>query len=153
MYSRRMLGGWLRRPRNPRPGDADLELAPPADRGQTRHMQFLIHWLVTAVALAIGMHVVPGIQITSGGTLIVAALVLGLVNAVVRPVLLILTLPITVLTLGLFYLVVNGLAFALAAWLVPGFTVASLGSAIGGALVVSLLSTIMNWILTPRTAA
>jgi putative membrane protein len=116
-------------------------------------MQFLIHWLVTAVALAIGMHVVPGIQITSGGTLIVAALVLGLVNAVVRPVLLILTLPITVLTLGLFYLVVNGLAFALAAWLVPGFTVASLGSAIGGALVVSLLSTIMNWILTPRTAA
>ena len=56
----------------------------------------------------------------------------------------------TVLTLGLFYLVVNGLAFALAAWLVPGFTVASLGSAIGGALVVSIISSLLGWILTPR---
>jgi putative membrane protein len=107
-------------------------------------MQFLIHWAVTAVALAVGARVVPGIFVASGGTLIVAALVLGLVNAVVRPVLLLLTLPITVLTLGLFYLVVNGLAFALAAWLVPGFTVASLGSAIGGALVVSVLSSLMS---------
>jgi putative membrane protein len=114
-------------------------------------MGFLIHWLVTAVALAIGARVVPGIFVASTGTLIVAALVLGLVNAVVRPVLLILTLPITVLTLGLFYLVVNGLAFALAAWLVPGFTVATLGSAIGGALVVSLLSSLMSLILSPRT--
>jgi len=113
-------------------------------------MGFLIHWVVTAVALAIGARVVPGIFVASTGTLIVAALVLGLVNAVVRPVLLILTLPITVLTLGLFYLVVNGLAFALAAWLVPGFTVATLGSAIGGALVVSLLSWIIGWILHPR---
>jgi putative membrane protein len=114
-------------------------------------MGFLIHWLVTAVALAIGARVVPGIFVASTGTLIVAALVLGLVNAVVRPVLLILTLPITVLTLGLFYLVVNGLAFALAAWLVPGFTVATLGSAIGGALVVSLLSSVMSLILSPRS--
>jgi putative membrane protein len=114
-------------------------------------MGFLIHWLVTAVALAIGARVVPGIFVASTGTLIVAALVLGLVNAVVRPVLLILTLPITVLTLGLFYLVVNGLAFALAAWLVPGFTVATLGSAIGGALVVSLLSSVIGLILSPRS--
>ena len=114
-------------------------------------MGFLIHWVVTAVALAIGARVVPGIFVASTGTLIVAALVLGLVNAVVRPVLLILTLPITVLTLGLFYLVVNGLAFALAAWLVPGFTVATLGSAIGGALVVSLLSSLMSLILSPRS--
>jgi putative membrane protein len=113
-------------------------------------MRFFIHWMVTAVALAIGAHVIPGIFVASGGTLIIAALVLGLVNAVVRPVLLILTLPITVLTLGLFYLVVNGLAFALAAWLVPGFTVASLGSAIGGALVVSVLSSLMSLILPPR---
>jgi putative membrane protein len=113
-------------------------------------MGFLAHWLVTAIALAIGAHLVPGIVVSSGGTLLVAALVLGLVNAVVRPVLTILTLPITVLTLGLFYLVVNGMAFGLAAWLVPGFTVASLGSAIGGALVVSLVSSLLGWILTPR---
>lgn len=116
-------------------------------------MRFLIQWLVTAVALAVGAHIVPGIHVASGGALIVAALVLGLVNAVVRPVLLLLTLPITVLTLGLFYLVVNGVAFALAAWLVPGFTVASLGSAIGGALVVSVLSSLMSLALTPRPEA
>ena len=72
--------------------------------------------------------------------LLLASLVLGLVNAFVRPVILVLTLPLTILTLGLFYLVVNGLAFALAAALVPGFTVASLGSAVGGALIVSLVS-------------
>jgi putative membrane protein len=113
-------------------------------------MGFLVHWVVTAVALAVGARVVPGIVVASGGTLLVAALVLGLVNAVIRPVLTILTLPITVLTLGLFYLVVNGLAFALAAWLVPGFTVASLGSAIGGALVVSIVSSLLGWIPTPR---
>jgi putative membrane protein len=125
-------------------------LPPRAIVAKLGRMGFLVHWVVTAVALAVGARVVPGIVVASGGTLLIAALVLGLVNAVIRPVLTILTLPITVLTLGLFYLVVNGLAFALAAWLVPGFTVASLGSAIGGALVVSIVSSLLGWILTPR---
>ena len=69
-----------------------------------------------------------------------AALVLGFVNAIVRPILVILTLPITVLTLGLFYLVVNGIAFGLAAALVPGFDIASPTSAILGALLTSVIS-------------
>jgi putative membrane protein len=77
-------------------------------------------------------------------------LVLGLVNAVVRPILVILTLPITILTLGVFYLIVNGMAFALAAALVPGFAVASLGAAVIGALVVSLVSWILGSALRPR---
>jgi putative membrane protein len=111
---------------------------------------FLVHWLVTAIALAVSARIVAGIDFSSTGVLLVAALVLGLVNAVVRPVMVILTLPITVLTLGLFYLVVNGVALALAAALVPGFRVASLGSAILGALVVSLVSFLLGRLLEPR---
>jgi putative membrane protein len=112
---------------------------------------FLIHWLITAVALAIGARTVPGIHVASLGVLLVSGLVLGAVNAFVRPVLVVLTFPITILTLGLFYLVVNGIAFGLAAALVPGFTVASLGSAVVGALVVGLVSWVLGWLLRPRT--
>jgi putative membrane protein len=108
---------------------------------------FLIHWLVTGIALAVTAHFVSGIVVTSTAALVMGALVLGLVNAIVRPVLLVLTLPITVLTLGFFYLVVNGLAFALAAGLVPGFAVASFGSAVFGALAVSVVSFLLNWLL------
>jgi putative membrane protein len=107
-------------------------------------MSVLVHWLVVAAALWVAAYLVPGVTFSSGGALLLAALVLGLVNALVRPVLLILTLPITILTLGLFYLVVNGLAFGLAAALVPGFSVASLWSAILGALVVSVVSWIIG---------
>lgn len=101
---------------------------------------FLTHWFVTAVALGVASWVVPGITVESWPALAAAALVLGLVNAVVRPILFIITLPITFMTLGLFYLVVNGVAFALAATVVPGFEVASFGWAVLGAFVVSLIS-------------
>jgi len=101
---------------------------------------FLIHWFVTAVALGVASWILPGIHVTSWPALIVAALVLGFVNAVIRPILVIVTLPITVLTLGLFYLVVNGVAFGLAAAVVPGFEVDSLLWAMLGALVVGLIS-------------
>lgn len=101
---------------------------------------FLIHTLVLAIAIWITAAVVPGIAVTSWTALAVAALVLGLVNAIVRPILLVLTLPITVLTLGLFYLVINGMAFGLAAALVPGFQISTWTAAILGALLTSLLS-------------
>jgi putative membrane protein len=101
---------------------------------------FLIHTLVLAVAIWITATIVPGVQIASWASLAVAALVLGVVNAIVRPILVILTLPLTVLTLGLFYLVVNGVAFALAASLVPGFQISSWSAAILGALLTSILS-------------
>jgi putative membrane protein len=101
---------------------------------------FLIHTVVLAIAIWISANVVPGVVVTSWSALAIAALVLGLVNAIVRPVLLILTLPITVLTLGLFYLVVNGAAFALAAAMVPGFQLAGWKAAILGALLTSVVS-------------
>jgi putative membrane protein len=102
--------------------------------------RFLVHWLVVAIALWAAAWILPGVAISSWPALVVASLVLGLVNAVVRPILVLLTLPITLLTLGLFYLVVNGAAFALSAWLVPGFAVGGCGWAIVGALVVSTVS-------------
>ena len=108
--------------------------------------RFLLHLGITALALAASAHFVSGVHFSSGWALVVAALVLGFVNAVVRPVLVVLTLPITILTLGIFYLVVNGVAFAIAAALVPGFTVASLGSAVLGALVVTIVSWAVGWL-------
>lgn len=101
---------------------------------------FWLHWLALAIALAITTWLLPGVYINSYLSLAVAALVLGFVNAVVRPVLVLLTLPMTVVTLGLFYLLVNAAAFGLAALLVPGFTVAHTGWAILGAFVVGAVS-------------
>jgi putative membrane protein len=102
--------------------------------------RFVLQWLVVAVGLFATAYILPGVSVTSWTALGVAAFVLGLINALVRPVLTLLTLPITVVTLGLFYLVVNGVAFALAAWVVPGFEVAGFGWAVLGALMVSLFS-------------
>jgi putative membrane protein len=105
--------------------------------------RFAVHLLVTALALWIVSRLVPGVEVEGALPLAIAALALGLVNALVRPILFVLTLPITCLTLGLFYLVVNGVAFGLTAWLVPGFRVRSFLAAVVGALCVSVLS----WVL------
>ena len=102
--------------------------------------RFLMHWLSTALALFVCSRILPGVHVDSPQTLAVASLVLGFINAIVTPILLILTLPITILSLGLFYFVINGIAFGLAAWIVPGFGVDSILWAILGALVVSLTS-------------
>ncbi len=101
-------------------------------------MMFLTHLLVTAVALGVASYILPGVHITSWVALIVAALVLGVVNTIVRPVLVFVTFPITILTLGLFYLVVNGIAFGLAAAVVPGFDIDSFGWAMLGAMVTGI---------------
>lgn len=106
--------------------------------------RFLTHWLITAVALGVTAWILPGVQVASPLALAAAGVVLGFVNAIIRPALVILTLPLTLLTLGLFYFVVNGLAFALTAWVVPGFSVSTVPSAILGALLVSLFSWFMG---------
>ena len=103
-------------------------------------VRFLSWWLTMAIALGVTEWLLGGIRLDSWTALAVASLVLGVVNALVRPVLVILTLPITILTLGLFYLFVNGLAFALAAFLVPGFAVDGFLWAVLGALVTGIVS-------------
>ena len=99
---------------------------------------FFFRLIITALGLWAAATIVPGVQITGVGNLVAAALLLGIVNAVIRPILLVLTLPLTVVTLGLFIFVVNGLALALVAWLMPGFTLSGFGAAILGSIVVGV---------------
>ena len=101
---------------------------------------FVFRLLITALGLWAAATIVPGVTIHGVGNLIVAALLLGLVNAVIRPIILILTLPLTLLTLGLFIFVVNGISLALVAWVMPGFILSGLGAAMLGSIVVGLTS-------------
>jgi putative membrane protein len=112
----------------------------PLAREEAALRGFFFRLLITALGLWAAARIVPGVQIDGWGNLLVAALLLGIVNAVIRPVILILTLPLTVLTLGLFILVVNGISLSVVAWLMPGFTLSGLGSAIVGSIIVGLTS-------------
>lgn len=107
-------------------------------------MGFVLRIIVNTLAIVVAAKLVPGIEIDGVLAAIAAGLLLGVVNAVVRPVLLVLTLPITLVTLGLFLLVLNGLCFWLVAAVVKGFQVAGFWSAVLGALVVSVVS----WVVT-----
>jgi putative membrane protein len=110
-------------------------------------VRFVLNWLINAAALWVAVELLSGLAVSSTETLFLAALVIGLINAVVKPVLLVLTIPITVLTLGIFYLVLNGLLLYLAAALTPGFTIANFGSAFLGALIVSAVSTMLHLLI------
>ncbi len=103
-------------------------------------MRLLLLWILNAVALLAVTWLLPSIQVASFGTALVAALVLGFINTLVRPVLALLTLPITVLTLGIFYLVLNGLLFWLASALLPGFQVAGFWAAFLGAILYGVIA-------------
>jgi putative membrane protein len=111
---------------------------------------FAIRLAITALGLWLAQQVVPGIHIDGTGTLVAAALLLGIVNAVVRPLALLFTLPITVLTLGLFLLVVNAAMFGLVAALLDDFHVTGFGAALLGSLVVSLTSWVASWYVGPK---
>ncbi|MFW2404032.1 MAG: phage holin family protein [Gammaproteobacteria bacterium] len=109
----------------------------------------LVRTLIIALGLGLASWLIPGVEITGAGTLIVAALLLGLVNAIIRPLLVLLTLPITILTLGLFLLVVNAGMFAMVAAILDDFVVSGFWSALFGALIVSLTSTLASWYIGP----
>jgi putative membrane protein len=106
-------------------------------------------WLINALALYLTALVLPGIELRGVVPTLLAALVLGVVNAVIRPLLLLLTLPLNLLTLGLFTFVVNALMLLLTAALVPGFVVRSFWSALAGAVVLSLVSFALSHLI-PR---
>jgi putative membrane protein len=105
---------------------------------------FFIRAAIAALGLWVATLLVSGLSIANPMSLVLAALLLGVCNAVVKPVLVVLTLPATVLTLGLFLLVINGLVLALVAWILPGFAILNFGSAILGALIVSLVSLVAS---------
>lgn len=111
--------------------------------------RFVIRALIAAIGLWIASRLLSGLHFDSPTSLLLAAFMLGIVNAIVRPLAIILTLPVTILTLGLFLLVVNGAMLALVAWLLPGFRIAGFGDAFLGALVVSLVSWVGSWVFAP----
>ncbi|MDO9607026.1 MAG: phage holin family protein [Brevundimonas sp.] len=103
-------------------------------------IRFIIQAVVTMAGLWLSAQVVPGVDFTSTGSLIAAALILGLVNAIVRPIMVVLTFPITVVTLGLFLLVVNAAMIGLTAMFLNGFAVDGLWAGIGAAIVTGVVS-------------
>jgi putative membrane protein len=103
--------------------------------------------LLNGIAIIVAAWLLPGLDVTGPAPALLAGLLLGVVNALVRPVLFILTLPLTLVTLGLFLFVLNALCLGLVAWLVPGFSIAGFWSALFGALVVSVVSWILNGLL------
>lgn len=118
-------------------------------------MNFIIRWIVTALAVGAAVWLVPGIEVVDGTAwagIAIFALVLALINMSIKPILQLLSLPVSVLTLGIFYLVVNTLLLYLAAWLANGlfdvgFSIASFGSAFVASIVISIVSAIVNSIM------
>lgn len=103
-------------------------------------LRFIAQFLVTALGLWLASRIVPGVSFTDTDTLMLAAFLLGIVNAIVRPILTVLTFPITIITLGLFLLVVNAAMIGLVAVLLNGFVVNGLGAGIGAAIITGIVS-------------
>jgi putative membrane protein len=110
-------------------------------------MELILIWILNAVALLVVAYILPGITVASFGSALIAALVLGLLNALVKPVLILLTLPITVVTLGLFLLVLNALVFWFAGSILKGFQVNGFWWALIGAVIYSLVSGLLSGLL------
>jgi putative membrane protein len=107
-------------------------------------MRFLLRLLLNALALMTAAYFVPGLTLSGPAAALVAGVVLGFVNAIVKPILFVLTLPFTLITLGLFLFVLNAICLALTAAIVPGFSIAGFWPALFGALIVSVVSWVVN---------
>lgn len=107
-------------------------------------MKILVRWMLLAASLLLVAQLTPSVQVGSFGTAMLAALVLGLLNALVRPLLVLLTLPVTLLTLGLFLFVINALMFYWAANLLEGFSVTGFGAALLGSLIYSVCGLVID---------
>lgn len=112
--------------------------------------RFLLKWFINIIALLVVIHVIAGVGIDNFQTVVVAALILGLLNSILRPFILILTLPLTIISFGLFTLIVNGFLFYLAAKFVKGFTVAGFWNAFWAALLFSIISSVLSFVLAPK---
>ncbi len=113
-------------------------------------LAFLVKWFVNIIALFVVIHTIAGVSAANSNVVIVAALVIGLLNAFLKPALVLLTLPLTILSLGLFTLIINAFMFYLASKFVIGFTVAGFWSAFAAALLFSILSFILSLVFAPN---
>lgn len=114
-----------------------------------RRMRFLLHWVLNALGLLIVAHIVPGFHVRTFGAALLAAVVIGLVNATVGWILFLMTLPLTILTFGLFTLVVNALLIWMASGLSPGFHIDGFAAALLGALVLAIVNAILRSLVAP----
>jgi putative membrane protein len=112
-------------------------------------MKLIAKWLLSAASLLAVAYLYSGVQIEGFASALIAALVIGLFNSVLRPILVVLTLPVTVVTLGLFLFVINALMFWAAAGLLPGFNVTGFGAALLGSLIYSVLGIVIDSVLKP----
>ncbi len=113
-------------------------------------MRMLIHWLLSALSIWIVSRLVPGFSLSGPMAALIAAVVIGFVNATVGLFLKIITFPLTLLTLGLFWLVINAAMIELASAIVPGFHVHTFGAAFWGAIVLSLVNMVLKWLVVPE---
>ena len=113
-------------------------------------LNLLARWIINAAALLLVAYLYPGVAVDSFFAAMIAALVLGLVNALIRPVLVLLTLPVTVLTLGLFLFAINAFLFWFTAEIVTGFRVTGFMAALIGSVLYSLITLVTSWLLFPR---
>jgi putative membrane protein len=111
---------------------------------------FILRAVIAAMGLWLATNVVDGISINAPLTLLLAGALLGVVNAIVRPVAVVLTFPITIVTIGLFLLVINAAMLGLVAWLLPGFVVSGFRAALLGSIVVSVTGWIGSWFIGPK---
>ncbi len=107
-------------------------------------MGLIVRWIVNTLALFVVVNVVPGFHYGTIVTLAIAAAVLGLLNTIVRPILFVLTLPLTVVTLGLFLVILNAIMLEMTAWVVPGFRIDTFGWAVVGAIVLGIISLVTS---------
>ena len=110
----------------------------------------LLRWLLSALALLAVAYLYPGVRVDSFFAAVVAALALGLANALIRPILVLLTLPVTIITLGLFLFVINAALFWLVAQVIKGFSVEGFLAALVGSLLYSLITLVVSWLLPGR---
>ncbi len=113
-------------------------------------MRWLIRWILSAVALLVVAHFVPGFYVRSFGWALVAALVIGLVNSTIGLLAKVVTFPLIVLTLGIFWFVVNAAMLIVASWIVPGFHISGFGAAFWGAVALAILHVILGWLVPER---
>src|ERR1700740_1338819 len=113
-------------------------------------MRMLLHWLLSAVAIWIVSRLVPGFSVSGPVAALIAAVVIGFVNATLGLFLKIITFPLTLLTLGVFWLIINAVMIELASAIVPGFRVATFGAAFWGAIVLSLVNMALKWLVMPE---
>lgn len=107
-------------------------------------IRIIARWVLNALALYIVARILPGIHLSDFGSALIAVLVIGLVNALVKPILFLLTLPVTVLTLGLFTFILNALMLMLASAITPGFKIDGFGTALLGSILLSIVTTILH---------